>query len=71
MAYVGEALLGEEVEGFMVAGHGSDAEGFYASVLGFGDDCLHEGFADAFSSVGLADDGGFHFGLVACSHEAG
>ena len=71
MTDVGEALLGEEVEGFRVAGHGSDAEVFNASVLGLGDDGLHEGSADASSPVGLADDGGFDFGLVARSHEAG
>ena len=70
MAYVGEALVGEESEGFPVAGYGSHAEDLYSSVLGFGDDCFHEGFADAFSSVGLADDGWFHFCFFAFPHEA-
>ncbi len=54
-------MLGEEFEGFRVAGHRSYAEVFDVHVLGFGDDCFHEGFADAFSSVGLADDSGFDF----------
>jgi len=71
VAEVGEALLGEKLEGFFVAGYGSDAEVFDAPVLGFCDDCFHEGFADAFSSVVLGDDGGFDFGFGACSHEAG